>query len=188
VHITSRGGTDLRFRAGDRPANLQDGDASAGARGAGQVLIDKEIELPAGAFASRRSRTRSKASIAFPPSQWDGAPVEDSKLRFRRGASSRSPRRSGKEAVEPRCARPATPARVPRDRAGIQPAARRARARAVDSLLRLRRRRRPAVARRQHGAWRRGRRPAAYVRWNFFTDLTVTVGDTDWVRNGKTAN
>jgi leucyl aminopeptidase (aminopeptidase T) len=29
VHITSPGGTDLRFRAGDRPANLQDGDASA---------------------------------------------------------------------------------------------------------------------------------------------------------------
>ena len=25
----------------------------------------------------------------------------------------------------------------------------------------------------------------AYVRWNFFTDLTVTVGNTIWVRNGK---
>jgi len=24
----------------------------------------------------------------------------------------------------------------------------------------------------------------AYVRWNFFTDLTVTVGNTTWVRNG----
>ena len=24
-----------------------------------------------------------------------------------------------------------------------------------------------------------------YVRWNFFTDLTVTVGTTVWVRNGK---
>src|SRR5947207_14630808 len=29
VRITSPSGTDLRFRAGDRPANLQDGDASA---------------------------------------------------------------------------------------------------------------------------------------------------------------
>src|SRR5437870_7633237 len=28
VHITSPSGTDLRFRAGDRPVNLQDGDAS----------------------------------------------------------------------------------------------------------------------------------------------------------------
>jgi hypothetical protein len=25
----------------------------------------------------------------------------------------------------------------------------------------------------------------AYVRWNFFTDLTVTVGNTVWIRNGK---
>jgi hypothetical protein len=25
----------------------------------------------------------------------------------------------------------------------------------------------------------------AYVRWNFFTDLTVTVGNTIWVRNGQ---
>jgi hypothetical protein len=24
-----------------------------------------------------------------------------------------------------------------------------------------------------------------YVRWNFFTDLTVTVGPTVWVRDGK---
>jgi hypothetical protein len=24
-----------------------------------------------------------------------------------------------------------------------------------------------------------------YVRWNFFTDLTVTVGDTTWVRDGR---
>jgi hypothetical protein len=25
----------------------------------------------------------------------------------------------------------------------------------------------------------------AYVRWNFFTDLTVTVGNTVWIRNGQ---
>src|SRR6266550_2783440 len=48
VHITSPGGTDLRFRAGDRPANLQDGDASAARAAQGQVLVDKELELPAG--------------------------------------------------------------------------------------------------------------------------------------------
>src|SRR4051812_4388783 len=48
VHITSAAGTDLRFRAGDRPANLQDGDASAARTAQGQVLVDHEIELPAG--------------------------------------------------------------------------------------------------------------------------------------------
>ena len=27
----------------------------------------------------------------------------------------------------------------------------------------------------------------AYVRWNFFTDLTVTVGGVTWVRGGALA-
>src|SRR5262249_9979972 len=49
VHLTSPSGTDLRFRIGDRPVNYQDGDASKAHAAAGRVLIDKEIELPAGA-------------------------------------------------------------------------------------------------------------------------------------------
>src|SRR5206468_775522 len=48
VHILSPGGTDLRFRTGDRPVNLQDGDASAARAALGKVLVDKEVELPAG--------------------------------------------------------------------------------------------------------------------------------------------
>ena len=30
-----------------------------------------------------------------------------------------------------------------------------------------------------------GKTSGGYVRWNFFTDLTVTIGSTTWVRNGK---
>ena len=48
VHITSPGGTNLRFRIGTRVVNRQDGDASAARTARGQVLIDREIELPAG--------------------------------------------------------------------------------------------------------------------------------------------
>ena len=40
--------SDLRFRIGDRPVTLQDGDASAARAARGRVLIDREIELPAG--------------------------------------------------------------------------------------------------------------------------------------------
>src|SRR5262249_50028933 len=47
---TSPGGTDLRFRIGDRPVNFQDGDASAARASAAKVLIDREIELPCGAL------------------------------------------------------------------------------------------------------------------------------------------
>ena len=32
---------------------------------------------------------------------------------------------------------------------------------------------------------RGGKVGGGYVRWNFFTDLTVTVGATVWVRNGR---
>src|SRR5262245_52924720 len=48
VRLTSPRGTDLRFRVGDRPFNLQDGDASRARAARGRVLVDKEIELPAG--------------------------------------------------------------------------------------------------------------------------------------------
>src|SRR3954452_15728901 len=40
IHITSPGGTDLHLRAGDRPANLQDGNASAARTAQGRVLVD----------------------------------------------------------------------------------------------------------------------------------------------------
>jgi len=40
VHVTSPGGTDLRFRAASRPVNFQDGDASRARTAAGVVLID----------------------------------------------------------------------------------------------------------------------------------------------------
>jgi hypothetical protein len=30
-----------------------------------------------------------------------------------------------------------------------------------------------------------GRVTGGYVRWNFFTDLTVMVGNTVWVRDGR---
>jgi hypothetical protein len=30
-----------------------------------------------------------------------------------------------------------------------------------------------------------GKTSGGYVRWNFFTDLSVTIGSTVWVRDGK---
>src|SRR5262249_60951241 len=45
VHITSPGGTDLRFRAGDRPVNLQDGDASQARAARRAGLIEKGIAM-----------------------------------------------------------------------------------------------------------------------------------------------
>src|SRR5207248_8333949 len=85
VHLTAPSGTDLRFRAGDRPANLQDGDASAARTAQGKVLVDHEIELPAGVVRVAPIEESVEGVLAFPPSQWDGRPVDGLRLRFSRG-------------------------------------------------------------------------------------------------------
>ena len=100
VHITAPGGTDLRFRTGDRPANLQDGDASAARAAQGKVLVDHEIELPAGVVRVAPIEDSVEGVLAFPPSQWDGRPVEGLKLRFSKGRVVEITAASGKDAVE----------------------------------------------------------------------------------------
>jgi leucyl aminopeptidase (aminopeptidase T) len=192
VHITSPGGTDLRFRAGDRPVNLQDGDASKARAARGVVLIDKEIELPAGAIRVAPLEDTVEGTVAFPPSQWAGRPVEGLKLRFSKGRIVDVTATSGKEAVEAELQQAGDVARAFREFAlGLNP------------LLAVPERN-PWIPYYGYGSGvvrlslgdnselggkvvSTGAGPAAYVRWNFFTDLTVTVGSTTWVRGGKPA-
>ena len=110
VHITSPSGTDLRFRTGDRPVNFQDGDASRSRTAAGVTLIDKEIELPSGAIRVAPIEESVEGVIAFPPSQWDGRPVEGLKLRFARGRVVAITATSGQEAVDAEMRVAGTPA------------------------------------------------------------------------------
>jgi leucyl aminopeptidase (aminopeptidase T) len=189
VHITSPGGTDLRFRAGDRPVNLQDGDASQARAAQGKVLIDKEIELPAGAIRVAPLEESVEGVIAFPPSQWDGRPVEGLKLRFSRGRVVEVIAASGKDAVEAEMRSAGDAGRAFREFAlGCNPRL------AVPD-------RAPWIPYYGYGSGvvrlslgdntelggkvlSSGSGPA-YVRWNFFTDLTVAVGNTVWVRAGR---
>ena len=189
MHITSPGGTDLRFRAGDRPANLQDGDASAARTAQGKVLVDHEIELPAGVVRVAPLEDTVEGLIVFPPSQWDGRPVEGLKLRFSKGRVVEITAASGKEAVEAEMRKAGEAGRAFREIGlGFNP------------LLAVPERA-PWIPYYGYGAGvvrlslgdntELGGRVAAapgqsaYVRWNFFTDLTVTVGNTIWVRDGK---
>jgi hypothetical protein len=189
VHITSPGGTDLRFRAGDRPANLQDGDASATRAAQGKVLVDKEIELPAGVVRVAPVEATVEGVIAFPPSQWDGRPVDGLKLRFSKGQVTDITAASGKDAVEAEMAKAGSPGRAFRE-IGI----------GFNPLLAVPERA-PWIPYYGYGAGvvrlslgdntELGGAVAAapgqpaYVRWNFFTDLTVSIGSRTWVRNGK---
>ncbi len=192
MRITSPGGTDLRFRAGARPANLQDGDASAARTAQGRVLVDHEIELPAGVVRIAPLEDTVEGVIAFPASQWDGRPVEGLKLRFARGRVTEIVAASGRDAVEAEMRTAGDAGRAFREIGlGFN----------------------PLLAVPQRGPWipyygygagvirlslgdntelgggvAAAPGQPAYVRWNFFTDLTVSVGGVTWVRDGALVN
>ena len=184
VHITSPSGTDLRFRAGDRPVNLQDGDASQARAARGVVLIDKEIELPAGAIRVAPIEESVEGVIAFPPSQWDGRPVEGLRLRFSGGRVVEVTATSGKDAAESEMRKTADAGSAFREFAlGFNPLL------AVPD-------RSPWIPYYGYGSGvvrlslgdnteLGGKVTGGYVRWNFFTDFTVIVGDAVWARNGR---
>jgi leucyl aminopeptidase (aminopeptidase T) len=184
IHITSPSGTDLRFRAGDRPVNFQDGDASQARAAQGKVLIDHEIELPAGAIRFAPIEETVEGVIAFPPSQWDGRPVDDLRLRFSKGRVIEISARSGKQAVEAEMQKAGAAGRAFREFAlGMNP------------LLAVPERE-PWIPYYGYGSGvvrlslgdnseLGGNVTGGYVRWNFFTDLTVTIGGTTWVRDGR---
>jgi aminopeptidase len=188
VHITSAGGTDLRFRAGDRPANRQDGDASAARTAQGKVLVDHEIELPAGVVRIAPIEDTVEGLLAFPPSQWDGRPVDGLRLRFAKGRVVEITAASGKEAVEEEMRKAGEAGRAFREIGlGFNPLlAVPARAPWIPyygygaGVVRLSLGDNTELG----GAIAAAPGQPAYVRWNFFTDLTVTVGNTIWVRDG----
>jgi leucyl aminopeptidase (aminopeptidase T) len=184
VRITSPGGSDLRFRTGDRPITLQDGDGSQARAAVGLVLIDKEFELPAGAVRVAPIEESVEGVVVFPPSQWDGRVVEGLRLRFSRGQVVNVTAATGADAVEAEMRRAGEAGRAFREFAlGFNP------------LLAVPERE-PWIPYYGYGSGvvrlslgdnseLGGKVTGGYVRWNFFTDLTVTVGSTTWVKNGK---
>ncbi|HZR26831.1 MAG TPA: aminopeptidase [Vicinamibacterales bacterium] len=188
VHITSPAGTDLRFRVGDRPINLQDGDAAQAHTANGVVLIDHEIELPAGVVRVAPIEESVEGVVAFPPSQWDRRPVDGLKLRFARGRVADITATAGRDAVEAELTSAGAAARAFREFAlGMNPLL------AVpdrdpwipyygygSGVVRL-----SLGDNTELGGRVADAKSPAYVRWNFFTDLTVTIGNTTWVRNGR---
>lgn len=184
VRVTSAAGTDLRFRIGARVVNRQDGDASAARTAKGQVLIDREIELPAGVARVAPLEESVTGTVVFPSSQWDGQPVEGLRLHFERGVVTRVDAVSGREAVE-------------REMTAAGPAGRAFRefALGVNPLLAVPERM-PWIPYYGYGAGvvrlslgdnseLGGTVGGGYVRWNFFTDLTVTVNGQAWVKDGR---
>ncbi len=66
VRVTTPGGTDIRFRVGDRPFNKQDGDASKARMAHARVRVDREVELPAGVVRVAPIETSANGVIVVP--------------------------------------------------------------------------------------------------------------------------
>ena len=188
VRVTTPAGTDLRFRIGGRPVTLQDGDASAARAREARVLIDREIEIPCGAIRVAPLEETVEGTIAFPPGRWNDQDVEGLVLRFAQGriveVRARSGQRLDQDAVEAELAKGGDAARSFRELAlGFNPEL------AVPADA-------PWIPYYGYGAGvvrlslgdnseLGGKVAGGYVRWNLFTDATISTGDKVWVRDGK---
>lgn len=185
VRVVTPLGTDLRFRIGDRPVTRQDGDVSAARAARARNLIDREVELPAGAVRVAPVEESVEGTIAFPPGIWGGERVDGLVLTFARGQITDIRARSGRDAVERELSTGGGAARSFREFAL-----------GMNRLLAV-----PTDGQRWipyygYGAGvvrlslgdnteLGGKVSGPYVRWNFFTDATVSVGDEIWVRDGR---
>ena len=186
VRVTTPEGTDIRFEAGDRPVTRQDGDASAERAAAARNLIDREVELPAGAARVSPRLETVEGTIAFPPAMWGGQRVEGLVLRFERGRVTEVEAAAGREGVLAEMEAGGDAARTFRELAvGLNPML------AVPEgqewipyygygagVVRL-----SLGDNTELG----GSVGGGYVRWNFFVDATVTVGSEVWIQDGRMA-
>ncbi|HEY7698019.1 MAG TPA: aminopeptidase, partial [Vicinamibacteria bacterium] len=184
VRVTTPAGSDLRFRIGSRVVNFQDGDASRARANRGVVLIDREIELPAGAVRVAPLEESVQGTIVFPPSQWSGHPVLGLKLGIVDGKVTSIEAAEGKEWAEREIGSAGEAGRSFREFAlGLNPLL------AVPDE-------RPWIPYYGYGSGvvrlslgdnseLGGVVTGGYVRWNFFTDTTVVVNGESWVENGK---
>lgn len=185
VRVTTPAGTDISFRIGDRPVTKQDGDASAARAVRGLNLIDREVEIPAGAIRVAPREKSVRGTIAFPPSVWGDSLVEGLVLTFEAGRVVGSRAERGLYAVV-----------AEMDAAGDAGRAFREFALGFNPLLAIPEQGEPWIPYYGYGAGvvrlslgdnseLGGAVGGGYVRWNFFTDATVTVDGEVWVNGGR---
>ena len=184
VNVTTPLGTDIKFRIGNRPVTKQDGDASYKKRETYKNLIDREIELPPGAIRVAPIEETVEGTIAFPNSVWQGEKVEGLVITFKKGKIETLSADKGEKAVLEELKLAGDAGQYFREFAlGFNP------------LLSIPEKD-PWIPYYGYGSGvirlslgdnteLGGKVKGGYVRWNFFTDATVIVGDDLWVKNGK---
>ncbi|MDX1627495.1 MAG: aminopeptidase [Fulvivirga sp.] len=187
VSVTTPSGTDLTFKIGDRPVNVQNGDASKVRTGRGQILIDREIELPAGVIRVAPIEESVNGTIAFPDATWAGKEAKGVVLTIEEGKVVDVSAEEGLEHVKKELENGKPAAYAFREFAlGFNPHLKLQTGENGkkwipyyaygNGLVRL-----SLGDNTELG----GNVSGGYVRWNFFTDASVKVGDEWWVKNGE---
>jgi hypothetical protein len=184
THVTTPDGTDIRFTIGpDRPFSKQDGDASAERMKTAKVRVDREIELPAGVLRVAPIEKTVNGTLAIPQARFGDATATGITLTFTNGVVSNVTAESGLDAVQtflksapgashfrelclgfnPKLQVPVGHTALPYYGYG-------------DAVARL-----GLGDNFEVGGEVRG----GGVRWLFFPNTTITVGETTLVRDGK---
>jgi hypothetical protein len=100
VRVTTPGGTDIRFRVGDRPFNKQDGDASKAHARTARIRIDRHTELPAGILRVAPLEESVNGVLVVPSARFGVERAAGIRLEFRQGAVSSARAEQGNDAVQ----------------------------------------------------------------------------------------
>ncbi len=186
IEVSTPEGTDLRFQITGRPVTKQDGNASLEHSKKGITLIDREVELPAGAIRVAPLEETVEGKIAFPPSEWAGKQVKGLVVNFQKGKIVSFTATEGEEAVKNEL------------EIGGE---------AANSFRELAMGFNAALVPNSGHTWipyfgygagivrlslgdnseLNGKVRGNYVRWNFFKNATLKVGNEVWIDNGKLA-
>jgi leucyl aminopeptidase (aminopeptidase T) len=85
IRVTTPEGTDLTFTIGARPFNKQNGDASAERAQGARMLIDREIELPAGVLRAAPIEDSVNGTMVIPLARFTDVTVKNLSLQIRQG-------------------------------------------------------------------------------------------------------
>lgn len=185
ILVTTEAGTAIRFEIGNRPVTRQDGDASAARATQALNLIDREVEIPAGAIRVAPIEESVNGRVVFPLSYWNNTRVDTLTLTFEKGQVVQMEAVQGQEAVL-----------AEMEEAGYAGESFREFALGINPLLSIIHQPESIIPYYGYGngvvrlslgdnTELGGKVGGGYVRWNFFPDATVEIGGEIWVEKGK---